>query len=443
MKKEIISILCSLFIGLSVFPMTALAESDTEIEKIMDQLSKHGSLQPVDEWQIKPAETSEDGSQFYVSLLHLQELDGLLVRCSESSALQNISGNRLIFSLAEFLDIHDQVEQVDGKTRDPEKESISSEYDSDGLYVIDFCFGVFPNQTKQQQILESVFNNPYVELMGILQTDWYVKGYFDDMNTVLYIVPEEGCEINAEELNTEEYSCLELSSQLSDSQMKYIRDLPSNTYCATMLQDNKTFEEVAELCERLESRDDIAYAWIAPVYLEDKLANDGVYCYSVLPFSSEQIPDETNVTTSSETTGTETTGAATSETTETAQTAETTAEEPAIETPALSDETLCEWAAKDYSDKHQKAVTAAVTAKEEGKVIITLTDSAGKEVDTYVLDAESGIGANADGEEINLPQTGNNSISNYLLALTAVFLVGGGVVMLVTSGMIRRKKENE
>ena len=136
-------------------------------------------------------------------------------------------------------------------------------------------------------------------------------------------------------------------------------------------------------------------------------------------------------------------GQETSGTTETTETAETTAEEPTSETLVLSDETLCEWAAKDYSDKHQKAVTAAVTAKEDGKVTITLTDAAGKEADTYVLDAESGIGANADGEEINLPQTGNNSISNYLLALTAVFLVGGGVVMLVTSGMIRRKKENE
>ncbi|MBR3679534.1 MAG: hypothetical protein IKL87_04965, partial [Oscillospiraceae bacterium] len=37
--------------------------------------------------------------------------------------------------------------------------------------------------------------------------------------------------------------------------------------------------------EKLEARDDIAYAWIVPVYLEDMMCNAGDYGYSVKGFN--------------------------------------------------------------------------------------------------------------------------------------------------------------
>lgn len=124
-----------------------------------------------------------------------------------------------------------------------------------------------------------------MEILGILQTDWYVKGYYDEMSTELYIVPEDGCEVRADELYSEEYCKLKYTPSLSDYQLNYLKDLPSNTGSARVLMDMLSFEEITALCEKLEARDDIAYAWIVPVYLEDMMCNEGDYGYSVKAFA--------------------------------------------------------------------------------------------------------------------------------------------------------------
>ena len=307
MKRLFLMFLSMITAGTIMLSMTVYAEeASCDADQILEVLAENTSLKRVDEWQIKPAEFNEDGTLPYVSLLHLQELDGILIRCIDETALNNIAGNRLVYPLEDFISIHDQIEKVDGREKNTERDNLA-EYFGDNYYVVEMCFGVFPAESKQRLIVESIIDNPKIELVGILRTDWYVKGFYDDMNTGLYIVPADDSVLQPDALDSEEYCNLDYKSQLSEYQLSYIRDLPQNTGFATVKLDGRTYEEIVELCNKLESRPDISYAWIAPVYLEDMLTNDGDYSYSLYLFSSDLQPDVTTETREADMTYTETT----------------------------------------------------------------------------------------------------------------------------------------
>lgn len=106
---------------------------------------------------------------------------------------------------------------------------------------------------------------------------------------------------------------------------------------------------------------------------------------------------------------------------------------------------LEEMAIKDCADKlGTKIEIAALGYDSEGNVRIHLVNPEnGDEAGVYVIDHLSGIGTNQDGEEINLPQTGNNSMTNLLVALGAFLLTGFGCFALKQSGMLGRKKEEQ
>ena len=106
---------------------------------------------------------------------------------------------------------------------------------------------------------------------------------------------------------------------------------------------------------------------------------------------------------------------------------------------------LEEMAIKDCADKlGTKIEIAALGYDSEGNVRIHLVNPEnGDEAGVYVMDHLSGIGTNQDGEEINLPQTGNNSMTNLLVALGAFLLTGFGCFALKQSGMLGRKKEEQ
>ena len=70
-------------------------------------------------------------------------------------------------------------------------------------------------------------------------------------------------------------------------------------------------------------------------------------------------------------------------------------------------------------------------------------DHEGNVLDTYTIDPETGIGTNAAGEAVVLPQTGNNSMTNVLIAFGAVMMIVFGLVAVMTSGVLGNRKRNE
>lgn len=86
---------------------------------------------------------------------------------------------------------------------------------------------------------------------------------------------------------------------------------------------------------------------------------------------------------------------------------------------------------------------AEATANDDGTLSIVLTDASGNVLDTYIIAPETGIGKDSSGAEVNLPQTGNNSMGTLMTASGAVLLVFAGIFVMMKSGVIRRRKEEE
>ena len=163
--------------------------------------------------------------------------------------------------------------------------------------------------------------------------------------------------------------------------------------------------------------------------------------------------ETTTTTTTTETTTTTTT----TETTTTTTTTETTTTDATTGTTAItmetsttpeaaqiaSDEEICAWAEKDYQDKTGVSVSASVLEKTDGKLTITLTDENGDTVDTYIIDVTSGIGIDSSDAEVNLPQTGNNSMTNILIAIAALMLIAVGAVAMYSSSILRSKEDKK
>ena len=71
-----------------------------------------------------------------------------------------------------------------------------------------------------------------------------------------------------------------------------------------------------------------------------------------------------------------------------------------------------------------------------------MTDDSGDVLDVYEIDPETGIGHDSNGNEVNLPQTGNNSLTNLMAVLGAFMMTVFGLVS-VRFFCIFRRKENE
>ncbi|MDE6784375.1 MAG: LPXTG cell wall anchor domain-containing protein, partial [Ruminococcus sp.] len=105
-----------------------------------------------------------------------------------------------------------------------------------------------------------------------------------------------------------------------------------------------------------------------------------------------------------------------------------------------SDDELCKWAISDYQEATGvTAANAELFENSDGMYEIMLSDEEGTVLDTYTIDPDTGIGTNSANEEVNLPQTGNNSMRNILIALLAVMFIGLGLYITKASGVIRRK----
>ena len=108
----------------------------------------------------------------------------------------------------------------------------------------------------------------------------------------------------------------------------------------------------------------------------------------------------------------------------------------------IADDDLCSWALNDYLKKTGViAVNAEITARSENAYEITLTDLNGNVLDVYTVDPKTGTGTDSSNAEVNLPQTGNNAMTNWLLCVGAALFMAFGFGAVKASGIFKRKED--
>lgn len=141
-----------------------------------------------------------------------------------------------------------------------------------------------------------------------------------------------------------------------------------------------------------------------------------------------------------------TTTTATTTTTTTTTTAATTSDKTSSEANEMSaaDQLLVKEAITDLQNKTGKMVgVTSIKTTEDGKREIILMDNEDNVLDTYIIDPETGKGTNAAGEAVELPQTGNNSMSNILIAFGAAMMIVFGLAAIAKSEVLAPRKKNE
>lgn len=156
--------------------------------------------------------------------------------------------------------------------------------------------------------------------------------------------------------------------------------------------------------------------------------------------TSDTTTTRTTTTTSDTTTSTSATSSNATTTATTSETITTTEEATISVTPYE----LSNWAENDYFKKTGvEPYTSTYTENADGTLTITLIDEAGAILDKYTVHPNTGVGFNSTGEEVNLPQTGNNSMKNWLIVFGALMLIGLGVVSVKTSRVSFRRKDEQ
>ena len=108
----------------------------------------------------------------------------------------------------------------------------------------------------------------------------------------------------------------------------------------------------------------------------------------------------------------------------------------------IADEDLCSWAINDYQKKTGVTpANAEITARSEEACEITLTDENSNVLDVYTVDPKTGTGTDSSNAEVNLPQTGNNSMTNWLLCVGAAMFMAFGFGAVKASGVLKRKED--
>ena len=160
--------------------------------------------------------------------------------------------------------------------------------------------------------------------------------------------------------------------------------------------------------------------------------------------TGETTTNETTVATKATTSATQTTTITSASNTEstaaTSATTITTSDTTSVTN--IADEDLCSWAINDYQKKTGVTpANAKITARSEKACEITLTDENGNVLDIYTVDPKTGTGTDSSNAEVNLPQTGNNSMTNWLLCVGAALFMAFGFGAVKASGVLKRKED--
>lgn len=103
---------------------------------------------------------------------------------------------------------------------------------------------------------------------------------------------------------------------------------------------------------------------------------------------------------------------------------------------------MVEMAKKDYQSKTGAyPASAEGILLEDGSLSIAMYDDSGALLETYVIDPVTGNGNAQGGDDVSLPQTGNNSLTIWLIYMGAFAMIGFGAFTVKHSGVVRRKKE--
>ena len=160
----------------------------------------------------------------------------------------------------------------------------------------------------------------------------------------------------------------------------------------------------------------------------------------VVPITKDDDEDTTEDTVVRTTTSSTTTS--TASTTSTINTESTTSS--VSDKHIASDDDLCNWVINDYENRTgQTSISAEITSKSDDAYEITLKDKDGNVVDVYTVDPVTGNSNNSADEYVNLPQTGNNSMYNWMVVSGAFILVICGCFAVKSSGFIRRKVDED
>lgn len=109
----------------------------------------------------------------------------------------------------------------------------------------------------------------------------------------------------------------------------------------------------------------------------------------------------------------------------------------------ITQEDLENWAKNDYEYRTgQVAVSENTIVTSDGDYEITLADENGTVLDVYTVNPETAEGTNQSGEEVNLPQTGITSKTNYIIFIGGLSMIVFGIFAIFSSGMFKRKDEN-
>ena len=393
MKKTVFAALTAAAAALPALACAFSASAETGSE-IMDALSAvHDSdiYEVLRTDPIRPAE--EIDGMYYVAAVHMQELNGLLVRCDDPDVISGAEIGGMTLTLTDytaekpaggtlriaqlsdyFSNYYDLRERVRGEYAEKDDALLQS-YIADGVWILTMDFGS-DNADAEQAVIDWLTECPDTEIAGILTTQWTIKGYYDDMSTQLDIVLNDGYEFPAEALNTDAYL--------------HLRDLHGQYY---ITDDGQDFETVAALCDLLEAREEIASAWIQPVYLaEFAEANEGSHSFSVKEFTAEaDVTDEPAETTAAYEEPAETETTAVTVTGDSGEPETTAAPEP------------------------DAATTAAVNVPAEATETTTAEPVPIAEPETTAASAGT------------LPQTGNNAPAGLLFAAAALLMTGTGI----------------
>lgn len=143
---------------------------------------------------------------------------------------------------------------------------------ADDLYVLS---GI-PAE-KADVIIPRILNDERFEVQGLFSVHYQRKAYYrENSGTELVITPADGCTIDYNALNTEEYGYTVSITENAGEHMSFLAGAPS------------TLEEALALCEKLEAREDIAFAWLAGTVTGDLPASDIQYI-TIAPLTQTAI----------------------------------------------------------------------------------------------------------------------------------------------------------
>lgn len=162
------------------------------------------------------------------------------------------------------------------------------------------------------------------------------------------------------------------------------------------------------------------------------------------------MTSETNISSTTNTATSETNTASVTATTisetNTSLITDTTAIETSVSTSIknemnVSPYEFSNWAKNDYYQKTGiEPYISEYIENSDGTLSINLLDEHGILLDTYTIHSKTGVGFDIEGNEVNLPQTGNNSLINIFIIAGSLTVIIAGAYIIYISGVIKRKK---